>query len=76
MSAFAESCLPQLYDALVPFNIVTEPVITLDIFQTGVKFIRWQEWFTETSQTITITGQIHGHLHYSSTSRHPAPFPA
>ena len=78
---FAESCLPQLYDALVPFSFVTEPVIMLDIFQTGVKFIRWQEWFTETrtqpdnhhNQSDIWSSTLQ--LYYSSTSKHTAPFP-
>ena len=34
-----------------------QPVIALDIFQTGVIFIRWQQWFMETSQMITGTSR-------------------
>ena len=33
-------------------------VVVLDIFQTGVACIRWQKWFTETGQIITVTGRI------------------
>ena len=53
------------------------PVVALCIFPTGVPAIRWPKWFTETGQTITVTGQIHGRLYYykSSTSNHHAPFP-
>ena len=35
-----------------------------DIFQIGLASVRWQKWFTETSQIITVTGQIHGHRYY------------
>ena len=43
-----------------------KPVIVLDIFETDLCDIyKVQKWFTETSQLITVTGQIlHGHLYY------------
>ena len=39
-------------------------MIALDIFQTGVAFVRFGKWFTESSQTITVTGQINVRLYY------------
>ena len=39
------------------------PVIVLDIFKTGVTSMRWQKWFTETGQTIIVTGQTHTCMH-------------
>ena len=35
---------------------VVQPVIALDIFQTGVISIRLRKWFTETGQMITVNG--------------------
>ena len=35
----------------------THSVMALDIFQTGVTFIRWQKWFTETSHTISVASK-------------------
>ena len=43
-------------------NVGSHSAIVLDLFQTGITFIRWQKWFTETGQKITVTGQIHGSL--------------
>ena len=39
-----------------------------DIFRTGLTSISWRKWFTETGQTITVTGQIYGHLYYYQSS--------
>ena len=57
--------------AVIVLHVFTQitlfTVITLEIFQTGVTSItsiRWQMWFTETGQIITVTGQIHGRLYY------------
>ena len=33
-------------------------VITLNIFQSSVKSVRWWNWFTETGQTVIATGQM------------------
>ena len=51
------------------------PAMVLDIFQPCVTSItiRWQTWFTETSQIITVTCPYY---YQSYTSKHPAPFPA
>ena len=57
---------------------IENAVIRLDIFQISVTAIWWLKWFAETGQTVTVTGQIHSHLHYcqSCTNKHlPAPFP-
>ena len=52
-------------------------VIALDIFPTGVTSIRWRKRFTETGQTIIVTGQIHGCLcyltHTHARTRPPPP---
>ena len=44
-----------------PSMLYTYPisVVTLDVFQTDDTSIRWQKWFMETSQIITVTGQIY-----------------
>ena len=51
-------------------------VIMLDIFESGMTYIRWWKWFMETSWTITVISQIHGcPYHYQSfTSKHQAPY--
>ena len=38
---------------------MTKTVIAPDIFQTVVTSVRWRKWYTETSPTLTVTGQIH-----------------
>ena len=46
-------------------------LIVLDLFQAGVTSvtsIRWQKWFMETSQMITVMGQIDCHLCCSTLS--------
>ena len=52
-------------------------VIMLDIFQTSATSRRWQTWFTETCQTIAVTGQTHSCLYRykNSTNKHLALFP-
>ena len=39
-------------------------MIALDIFQTGATSVSWQQWFMETGQIITVTGQMHCHPYY------------
>ena len=51
-------------------HVCAQAVIMLDIFETDVTSVRWWKWFTETRQTILVTGQIHGCL-YSTTHTHP-----
>ena len=51
-------------------------VIALDIFPAGVTSIRWRKRFTETGQTIIVTGQIHGclcYLTHTHARTHPPP---
>ena len=52
---------------------VMNPVMSLDIFQTGATSLWWRKWFTETGQIIC-NRFIHGRLYcsQSSTSNRPA----
>ena len=43
-----------------PDKVTAQSVIMLDIFHTGIRSIRWQKWFTETSQIMTVTSWLHG----------------
>ena len=52
------------YCAYLFWSTSREPVVTLDIFQNDVAYIRWWKWFTETGQTITGTGQPDDYLYY------------
>ena len=49
------------------------PVITLDIFQTGVTYIRWLKWFPETGQIITAISHVTTRA--VLVGKHPVPFP-
>ena len=68
-----------LNDPFQPNSIHSQSNLLLFVLsQTSKTSIRWRKWFMETSQTITVTSQIHSHLYYyqSSTSNHHAPFPS
>ena len=57
-------CGVHLISVAVLNKLLICSMITLDnIFQTCVTSVRWQKWFTETSQKITVTGQIQGCLY-------------
>ena len=55
--------LPDTVFPTQSFRGIHDSVIVLEVVQTGVTFLRWQEWFTETGQTITVPGQIDGCLY-------------
>ena len=68
-----------LNDPFQPNSIHSQSNLLLFLLsQTSKTSIRWRKWFMETSQTITVTSQIHSRLYYyqSSTSNHHAPFPS
>ena len=65
-------CSPQLPAARVCFWIRD----CARQFFKPVWYLRWWKWFKETSQIITVTGQINGCPCYyqNCTNKHPAPF--
>ena len=68
-----------LNDPFQPNPIYSQSNLLLFLLSQNSKTsIRWRKWFMETSQTITVTSQIHCRPYYyqSSTSNHHAPFPS